>query len=212
MFALPIVELSHKMREGPSQWLAEFVATFGIIAETDRRRTPRAGSNAVACRALHLGGLLVHRVNLVRQPRGHRGARADRLVFRHCAGGGTGLHCCADCRRSRRVFRRTASSASRAQGVISGSHRAARRANRAKRREEHPPLSRDSAGGRRKAGSGAEDRCHAADAMRRPLVRVRSPLCSHFADSLRAAPKIFPFTMRVSCVSLRVGLFDIVNR
>jgi glycerol uptake facilitator-like aquaporin len=32
MFALQIVELSHKMREGPSQWLAEFVATFGLIA------------------------------------------------------------------------------------------------------------------------------------------------------------------------------------
>jgi glycerol uptake facilitator-like aquaporin len=32
MFALPIVELSHKMREGPSQWFAECVATFGLIA------------------------------------------------------------------------------------------------------------------------------------------------------------------------------------
>ena len=32
MFALPIIELSHNMREGPSQWFAECVATFGLIA------------------------------------------------------------------------------------------------------------------------------------------------------------------------------------
>lgn len=32
MFALPIVELSDKLRDGPAQWLAEFVATFGLIA------------------------------------------------------------------------------------------------------------------------------------------------------------------------------------
>ena len=32
MFALPIFELSTKLREGPSQWLAEFVATFGLLA------------------------------------------------------------------------------------------------------------------------------------------------------------------------------------
>jgi glycerol uptake facilitator-like aquaporin len=32
MFALPIVEISTKLRDGPSQWLAEFVATFGLLA------------------------------------------------------------------------------------------------------------------------------------------------------------------------------------
>ena len=32
MFALPILEMSGKMRAGPAQWLAEFVATFGLIA------------------------------------------------------------------------------------------------------------------------------------------------------------------------------------
>jgi glycerol uptake facilitator-like aquaporin len=31
MFALPIVEASHKLRDGPSQWLSEFVATFGLL-------------------------------------------------------------------------------------------------------------------------------------------------------------------------------------
>lgn len=32
MFAVPIVELSDKIRSGPAQWLAEFVATFGLVA------------------------------------------------------------------------------------------------------------------------------------------------------------------------------------
>ncbi len=32
MFAMPIFELSTKLRDGPSQWLAEFVATFGLLA------------------------------------------------------------------------------------------------------------------------------------------------------------------------------------
>jgi glycerol uptake facilitator-like aquaporin len=31
MFALPLLEVSHKMREGPAQGLSEFVATFGLV-------------------------------------------------------------------------------------------------------------------------------------------------------------------------------------
>jgi glycerol uptake facilitator-like aquaporin len=31
MFALPILEVSTHLREGPAQWLAEFTATFGLI-------------------------------------------------------------------------------------------------------------------------------------------------------------------------------------
>jgi glycerol uptake facilitator-like aquaporin len=31
MFATPILELSQKLRDGPAQWWAEFVATFGLI-------------------------------------------------------------------------------------------------------------------------------------------------------------------------------------
>jgi glycerol uptake facilitator-like aquaporin len=31
MFAMPIIEISVKLRDGPAQWLAEFVATFGLI-------------------------------------------------------------------------------------------------------------------------------------------------------------------------------------
>jgi glycerol uptake facilitator-like aquaporin len=32
MFALPLIELSQKVRTGPAQWLAEGVATFGLVA------------------------------------------------------------------------------------------------------------------------------------------------------------------------------------
>jgi glycerol uptake facilitator-like aquaporin len=32
MFAVPILEISDKLRAGPAQWLSEFVATFGLIA------------------------------------------------------------------------------------------------------------------------------------------------------------------------------------
>jgi glycerol uptake facilitator-like aquaporin len=31
MFVMPIIEVSHKLRDGPSQWLSEFVATFGLL-------------------------------------------------------------------------------------------------------------------------------------------------------------------------------------
>lgn len=32
MFELPLIQTSTRMRTGPAQWLAEFVATFGLIA------------------------------------------------------------------------------------------------------------------------------------------------------------------------------------
>ncbi len=31
MFAMPILETSQRLREGPAQWLSEFVATFGLL-------------------------------------------------------------------------------------------------------------------------------------------------------------------------------------
>jgi len=32
MFAMPVLEFSTKLRDGPAQWLAEFIATFGLLA------------------------------------------------------------------------------------------------------------------------------------------------------------------------------------
>ncbi len=31
MFGMPVIEVSRKLRDGPSQWLSEFVATFGLL-------------------------------------------------------------------------------------------------------------------------------------------------------------------------------------
>jgi glycerol uptake facilitator-like aquaporin len=31
MFAMPVVEVSQKLRDGPAQWFSEFVATFGLL-------------------------------------------------------------------------------------------------------------------------------------------------------------------------------------
>jgi len=31
MFAMPVLEVSHKLRDGPPLWLAEFIATFGLL-------------------------------------------------------------------------------------------------------------------------------------------------------------------------------------
>lgn len=50
MFALPIIEFSHKARTGPGQWTGEFIATFGLlltIIGTVRHR-PQAVPTAVA--------------------------------------------------------------------------------------------------------------------------------------------------------------------
>jgi glycerol uptake facilitator-like aquaporin len=51
MFAMPIVEVSHKLRDGAGQWWAEFVATFGLlltIAGAQRFNRP-AAAYLVAC-------------------------------------------------------------------------------------------------------------------------------------------------------------------
>jgi glycerol uptake facilitator-like aquaporin len=31
MFGMPVIEVSRKLRDGPAQWLSEFVATFGLL-------------------------------------------------------------------------------------------------------------------------------------------------------------------------------------
>jgi len=50
MFGAAIFEVSHKLRDGPAQWLSEFVATFGLIATIAGavRFTPQAAAYLVA--------------------------------------------------------------------------------------------------------------------------------------------------------------------
>lgn len=46
MFGMPILEVSQRLRDGPAQWWAEFVATFGLIATIAGavRYTPNAAA------------------------------------------------------------------------------------------------------------------------------------------------------------------------
>jgi len=50
MFAMPILEVSHKLRDGPAQWFAEAVATFGLLATIAGavRNSPKAAAYLVA--------------------------------------------------------------------------------------------------------------------------------------------------------------------
>jgi glycerol uptake facilitator-like aquaporin len=48
MFELPILQASTKLREGPAQWLAEGVATFGLVLVI-LRAAPGRAAVAVAC-------------------------------------------------------------------------------------------------------------------------------------------------------------------
>ena len=71
MFDLPLLQLASKVRTGPAQWFAEFVATFGLLVTILAvvRLSHRGGS--VCRRALHNRRLLVHGLDLVRQPSRH---------------------------------------------------------------------------------------------------------------------------------------------
>ena len=82
MFELPLWQVSATVRTGPGQWLAEFVATFGLLLTILGcvARTPAAIPYAVG---LYITvGLLVHVVNVIRQSgRDHRA-----FAFRHFRG------------------------------------------------------------------------------------------------------------------------------
>ena len=74
MFELPLVSLSTHVRAGPAQIASEVVATAGlllVIAGVSRARERRGRLRGVVDRR----GLLVHGVDVVRQPGGHHRAR-----------------------------------------------------------------------------------------------------------------------------------------
>ena len=83
MFELPVWQFSTTVATGPGQWLAEFVATFGLLLTIFGCVARRPGRGRLRGRPLHHGGLLVHRLDLVRQPGRDHGALAVRHV---CAG------------------------------------------------------------------------------------------------------------------------------
>ena len=78
MFDEPILMLSAKLRTGPGQWAGEMVATFGLVGTILACLRFRKDAIPYRGRPLHHGGLLVHQLDLVRQPGGdHRALAAD---------------------------------------------------------------------------------------------------------------------------------------
>jgi glycerol uptake facilitator-like aquaporin len=92
MFELPLWQLSAHVRTGPAQWLAEGVATFGLLL--------------VVLGCLDRSGVLVYGVNLIRKPGHHNSPLAHEHVLRYSTGRPAGVHrgavrWCAWCSRSR---------------------------------------------------------------------------------------------------------------
>ena len=85
-------------RTGPGQWLAEAVATFGLLLTIFGCVRARAGGRALCGWPLHYRGLLVHGVDVVRQSGRDDRAFALRYFRRHRAGRRRRLHRCATCR------------------------------------------------------------------------------------------------------------------
>jgi glycerol uptake facilitator-like aquaporin len=67
MFELPIWQLSQHVRFDTGQWIAEIVATFGLLMVIWGCRAHREPVTAFAVAAYITGGLLVHGLDLVRQ-------------------------------------------------------------------------------------------------------------------------------------------------
>ena len=85
MFELPVWQVSTTVRAGTGQWLAEAVATFGLLLTILGCLARHAGRGSLCGRPVHHRRVLVHRVNLLRQPRSDDRARAFRHFCRHSA-------------------------------------------------------------------------------------------------------------------------------
>ena len=82
MFDLPLVQAATQIRTGPGQWVSEVVATFGLILTIFGCIKVRPQAVAAAVGPLHLRGLLVHRLDFVRESGGHSGAELHRHLLR----------------------------------------------------------------------------------------------------------------------------------
>ena len=102
MFALPVVDFSMKTRTGGAQWFAEFVAAFGLVATILAGIRFQRDGSAVAGRPLHHGGVLVHRLDLVRESGGRNRTFADEHVRGNPSQGPARLHRRRTLRRLRR--------------------------------------------------------------------------------------------------------------
>jgi hypothetical protein len=84
MFDLPIWQLSTTARFGKGQWLAEFVATFGLLLAIFWVCRAQQFGNALRGRALHHRGLLVYRLDILCESRGDAHSRSLGHVCRNC--------------------------------------------------------------------------------------------------------------------------------
>ena len=112
MFELPLIETSTHVRTGFSQWLSEGVATAGLVLRRfqlahDRRR-------GLARFRLDWLGLLVHGLDVVREPGDHAGPLADQQLCRHPSRRRAGIH--RGTARRRRHRRAAVAPARRSQG------------------------------------------------------------------------------------------------
>ena len=83
MFEEPLFMFSEKVRTGGGQWVAEIIATFGLVATIIACVRHRAEAVPLRRRSLHHSSLLVHRLHLLRQPGRHHRPHADRHLQRH---------------------------------------------------------------------------------------------------------------------------------
>ena len=83
MFSRAALELSTKHRASPAHFLSEIVATLGLLLVIFAlARSGRSRRAPAAVGRLHRGGLLLHQLDQLRQPRHHD--RAD--VLQHLRG------------------------------------------------------------------------------------------------------------------------------
>jgi glycerol uptake facilitator-like aquaporin len=98
MFELPLWQFSITVRTGPGQWLAEAVATFGLVLML---RGAYSGGRALCRRSEYHGRVLVHGLHLFRQSRRDDRARSLRYFCRDLAKRRAGVHRCAARRHGR---------------------------------------------------------------------------------------------------------------
>ena len=102
MFEMPVWQVSDTIRTGPGQWLAEGRRDLRSPPRDPRMYRQRAESDRSRRRALHHRGLLVHRLDVLRQSRGDHRALAFGQLRRHSAGWRSCLHRSPNRRRARR--------------------------------------------------------------------------------------------------------------
>ena len=92
MFGKPLFFASQHVRAGGAQLFSEFVATFGLLAVIWGTSRSRPTAMPFAVGRLHHGRVLVHGLDVVRQPGGDARPRGQRHVRGHSSRRRARLH------------------------------------------------------------------------------------------------------------------------